>query len=96
MISDEYHHLIYCLLDALDEFENGIIDLLERIRRLFSSMPATKGPTLKFLITSRYEKDISHALANTEALSLQSRHEDIQHFIHAKLESLCDPLNSLH
>jgi NACHT domain len=95
MISDEYHHQIYCLLDALDEFESGIIDLLERIRRLLSPMPNTKRPTIKFLVTSRHEKDISHALVNTEALSLQARHEDIQHFIHAKLGSLSGPLNRL-
>jgi alkylhydroperoxidase family enzyme len=96
MISDEYHREICCLLDALDEFENGIIDLLERIRRLLSSsIPATKRPTIKFLITSRHEKDISHALANTEALSLQARREDVQRFIGAKLESLSSPFNRL-
>jgi hypothetical protein len=95
MISDEYHREICCLLDALDEFENGIIDLLERIRRLFSSIPATKRPTTKFLVTSRHEKDISHVLANTEALSLRARHEDIQRFIGAKLESLSSPFHRL-
>lgn len=88
MISDECHHEICCLIDGLDEFESGIIDLLERIRRLFSSLPVTKRPTIKFLIVSRHKKNISNALANSETLYLQARYEDIQRFIGAKLKEL--------
>jgi hypothetical protein len=96
MISDEYHREIYCLLDGLDEFKSGIIDLLERIRRFFSSILVNaKRPTIKFLVVSRHTKDISHALANCETLHLQARHGDIQRFIGAKLESLGGPFTRL-
>jgi NACHT domain len=95
MISDEYHDRIYCLLDALDEFESGITDLLERIQRLFSSVPVTKRPSIKFLVTSRQKKNITRSLANAEALSLKAHCDDIQRFIHAKLESLSSPLSRL-
>ena len=91
MILDSTHATTYLLVDALDECETGLSDLLKLIARAKS----TSSASLKWIVSSRNRDDIEQELefGNKEAklsLELNANHisEAVATYIHHRISRL--------
>ncbi|KAI9862990.1 MAG: hypothetical protein M1813_004163 [Trichoglossum hirsutum] len=91
MFGDSSLCAIYCIVDALDECDEGSRKrLLGRITRLIqtSAQKRKRGPILKLLITSRPIMDISVMLSRFPYIDLKANPDDLKLVIKSKVRSL--------
>ncbi|KAI9766642.1 MAG: hypothetical protein M1839_004797 [Geoglossum umbratile] len=91
MFSDSSLCAIYCVVDALDECDEGSRKrLLGRITRLVQTLVQKRKrvPILKLLITSRPVMDIAVELNRFPCIDLKANHDDLKLVIESKVRSL--------
>ncbi|KAH0557097.1 hypothetical protein GP486_005115 [Trichoglossum hirsutum] len=98
MFDESSFGTIYCIIDALDECEEGSRKrLLLRITRLVRSMSRKRGevPMIKLLVTSRPLLDITIELGQFPLIDLKANPDDLKLVINRKVRELTHLNNSL-
>ena len=92
MVQDPIVGKVYCILDALDECDEGSRNwLLRRLTRLIqTSVQNRKKDVLKLLVTSRPVLDIIRALDRFPRFDLTANPNDLRLFVHSKVAALQD------
>jgi hypothetical protein len=81
---------IYCVIDGLDVYETGMIDLVQKLGSFFSVTTSKGQPGIKLLCTSRPDREILLAWAGQPERQLRTHAQDLRIFVQSRIEELED------
>jgi hypothetical protein len=90
MLQDDAYARIFCVIDGLDVYQEGMDDLITGLVRVFGSRKDAERPILKLLCTSRDVKAVSNSWRGSPRRILRCNGHDIDTFIRSRVESLKD------
>ncbi|KAL9111951.1 MAG: hypothetical protein Q9187_007849, partial [Circinaria calcarea] len=88
LVCDPLYSRIYCVIDALDECEESVSDLLSGFKKVFSGLMLNGRLRLKLLITTRPMPDLANELDSSPCIDLKAKTEDLKLFVQKKISNL--------
>ena len=88
LLITSHHRRIYCVVDGLDVYTNGMHDLIDFLKSVFGSIGQRIRPVLKLFCTSRPDKVILDHWGDLWRVVLRPDAEDLRIFIRSCANSL--------
>jgi hypothetical protein len=84
---------VYCVIDGLDVYQDGMNDLIVNLTRIFGSVAEADGHILKLFCTGRPNQTILDAWGSSPRRILRCNEDDLDVFIPKKVASLKEGYN---
>jgi hypothetical protein len=81
---------VYCVIDGLDVYEAGMVNLVQKLVSLFSIKTSGGQPQRKLLCTSRPNREIKDAWAGRPERQLRAHAQDLGTFVESRIGELKD------
>ena len=94
MLHGETYVRVYCVIDGLDVYQEGMNELIFKIAEIFSLGNGAKSPVLKLLCTTRPQTPISELLKTSKHTILHCNPEDLDIFIDSRVKNLDERFTS--
>lgn len=88
MLSSRVYQDVYCVIDGLDVYSNGMVELVHHLTGAFGSKGATDRPVMKLFCTSRPHGDILNGWGHYPTRELRANPDDLSVFIRGSIERL--------
>ncbi|ERF76578.1 hypothetical protein EPUS_05851 [Endocarpon pusillum Z07020] len=88
MLRDDTYTRIYCVIDGLDVYQEGMDELIPKLTEEFSRRAEAGSPLLKLLCTSRPQKVILDLWEQSMHRILRCNAHDLDVFINSRVSSL--------
>ncbi|KAI1839800.1 hypothetical protein JX266_013987, partial [Neoarthrinium moseri] len=88
MLKSNVYTTVYCVIDGLDVYSEGMSELTTELVRLFSTFNEDQKSAIKLLCTSRPYTRISKAWGQSPRKELHCEAKDLEAFIRSKVGSL--------
>ncbi|KAL8907863.1 MAG: hypothetical protein Q9171_005688 [Xanthocarpia ochracea] len=88
MLHGETHARVYCIIDGLDVYQEGMNELITKTAEIFSLGTEAKSPVLKLLCTTRPESSILESLTTSKHRVLRCSSYDLDTFINSRVHLL--------
>ncbi|KAL8634761.1 MAG: hypothetical protein Q9228_007671, partial [Teloschistes exilis] len=88
MLRAGIYSCIYCIIDGLDVYHEGMKELVEKLAEIFSPTSKLQSPVLKLFCTARPEKSILQSFPVSQHRVLRCNPQDLDIFLDSRVKSL--------
>ena len=88
MLHGESYAMVYCVIDGLDVYQEGMNELIIKTAEIFSLGTGAKSPVLKLLCTTRPQRSILELFKTSEHTILRCNSDDVGIFIESRVKAL--------
>ncbi len=88
MLQDSTYARIYCVIDGLDVYQEGMTELIIQLIENFNLGIRAEGPVLKLLCTTRPQTSIMDLCEPSTCKILRCSQQDLETFIESRIRSL--------
>ncbi|KAL8939772.1 MAG: hypothetical protein Q9211_002590 [Gyalolechia sp. 1 TL-2023] len=88
MLQGGMYTRVYCVIDGLDVYEEGMSELITKTAEIFNVGTEAKSSVLKLLYTTRPKSDILDSLTTSKHRILRCSPDDLETFIDSRVSGL--------